>query len=112
MIVTGVVLFFMARGVAILSLPMGMFLLGAAVFVSGGLIQGIHTPLFCLPGDILGQELSGTGAGIMDGWMYIGAALAGFPLGWWLDTHGLTSGIGLLGVASVLFGLLAIGIRR
>jgi OPA family glycerol-3-phosphate transporter-like MFS transporter len=112
MAVTGVSLFFMARGAAILALPAGMFLLCATVFIAGGLIQGIHTPLFCLPGDILGQELSGTGAGIMDGWMYVGASLAGFPLGWWLDTRGLSSGITLLGVASLVFGLLAIGIRR
>jgi hypothetical protein len=48
----------------------------------------------------------------MDGWMYVGASLAGFPLGWWLDTYGLSSGIALLGLASLVFGLLAIGIRR
>jgi hypothetical protein len=42
----------------------------------------------------------------------VGASLAGFPLGWWLDTRGLSSGITLLGVASLVFGLLAIGIRR
>lgn len=102
----------MAKGAPLLGAPIGMFLLCAAMFVAGGMIQGIHTPLFCLPGDILGQRLSGTGAGIMDGWMYVGAALAGFPLGWWFDTHGLTAGIALLGVLSLLFGLLAIGIRR
>ena len=112
MALTGANLFFLARGASILALPAGMFLLCATVFVAGGLIQGIHTPLFCLPGDILGQELSGTGAGIMDGWMYVGASLAGFPLGWWLDTYGLSSGIALLGLASLVFGLLAIGIRR
>lgn len=109
---TGLSLLFMARGASILTLPAGMFLLCATVFIAGGLIQGIHTPLFCLPGDILGQDLSGTGAGIMDGWMYVGASLAGFPLGWWLDTHGLSSGIALLGIASLAFGLLAIGIRQ
>lgn len=110
--VTAAALGFLSLGAPILGLPMGMLWLGVAMFIAGGLIQGMHTPLFCLPGDLLGQSLSGTGAGIMDGWMYIGAALAGFPLGWWLDTYGLTSGLALLGVVSLLFGLLALGIRR
>jgi OPA family sugar phosphate sensor protein UhpC-like MFS transporter len=112
LIVTGGALGFLSLGAPILGLPMGLLWLGAAMFIAGGLIQGMHTPLFCLPGDVLGQSLSGTGAGIMDGWMYIGAALAGFPLGWWLDTYGLTSGLALLGAASLAFGLLALGIRR
>jgi sugar phosphate permease len=112
LIVTGGALGFLSLGAPILGLPMGLLWLGAAMFLAGGLIQGMHTPLFCLPGDVLGQSLSGTGAGIMDGWMYIGAALAGFPLGWWLDTYGLTSGLALLGAASLAFGLLALGIRR
>lgn len=90
----------------------GPVVLGLAVFIAGGLIQGMHTPLFCLPGDILGQQHAGTGAGIMDGWMYIGAALAGAPLGWWLDTYGLASGIQLLAVCCLVFGLLAWGIKR
>lgn len=112
LLAAGGALWFLAWGAPILNLPMGTLWLALAVFVAGGLIQGIHTPLFCLPGDVLGQSLSGTGAGIMDGWMYVGAALAGFPLGWWLDTHGLTAGIALLGTVSIVFGLLACGIRR
>ena len=112
MIVAAGALLVMAQGAPILSRPMGMLLLCAAMFVAGGLIQGIHTPLFCLPGDILGQRLSGTGAGIMDGWMYVGAALAGFPLGWWFDQYGLTAGLALLAVLSLVFGLVAIGVRR
>jgi len=112
LIAAGAALYVLSRGAALLDWPVGMFTLCAAVFASGGLIQGIHTPLFCLPADILGRRLSGTGAGIMDGWMYVGAALAGFPLGWWLDTYGLTSGIALLGGASMLFGIIAIAIRR
>jgi sugar phosphate permease len=112
MIASGAALFYLAKGASLLDLPAGMLLLCAGVFLSGGLIQGIHTPLFCLPGDILGQELAGTGAGIMDGWMYVGAALAGFPLGWWFDTYGLMSGLALLGGVSVAFGLVAVAIRR
>lgn len=112
MIAAGGALFVLSQSAASPDSPIGMFVLCASVFASGGLIQGIHTPLFCLPGDILGQGLSGTGAGIMDGWMYVGAALAGYPLGWWLDTHGLTSGIALLGTVSIVFGLIAIAIRR
>ncbi len=112
LIVAAGALGFLSLGAPILGLPRGLLWLGAAMFIAGGLIQGMHTPLFCLPGDVLGASLSGTGAGIMDGWMYIGAALAGFPLGWWLDTQGLTSGLALLGAASMAFGLLALGIRR
>ncbi|MBP8911840.1 MAG: MFS transporter [Phycisphaerae bacterium] len=112
MVGTAGALLVLAQGASLLEAPMGVFWLCVVTFVAGGLIQGIHTPLFCLPGDILGQRLSGTGTGIMDGWMYVGAALAGFPLGWWFDAHGLTAGIALLGVLSLLFGLLAIGIRR
>ncbi len=112
MIAAGGALLFLSRGASLLDSPFGLAIVSVAVFVSGGLIQGIHTPLFCLPGDILGQKLSGTGAGIMDGWMYVGAALAGFPLGWWLDTHGLASGIALLGGASIVFGFAAATIRR
>ncbi len=112
MIAAGGALFLLSRGASLLDSRLGLFIVCAAVFISGGLIQGIHTPLFCLPGDILGQRSSGTGAGIMDGWMYVGAALAGFPLGWWLDAHGLTSGIALLGGASVIFGFVAVAIGR
>ena len=91
---------------------MGLFLLGAAMFISGGLIQGIQTPLFDLPGDILGKEMGGTGAGIMDGWMYVGASFAGVFLGWWLDSYGLTSGVMLMAIVSVASGLLAIPIQK
>lgn len=105
-------LFYIAKGPAILNYPMGLFLLGVAMFVSGGLIQGIQTPLFDLPGDILGREMGGTGVGIMDGWMYVGASFAGVFLGWWLDSYGLLSGVMLMAVVGVVSGLLAILIRR
>ncbi len=105
-------LFFIARGSVILHYPMGTLLLSTAMFLSGGLIQALQTPLFNLPGDILGKELSGTGVGIMDGWMYIGAAFAGVFLGWWLDTYGLTSGIMLMAVVNLVSGLFCIIIRK
>ncbi len=108
----GLPLFYIAQGPVILDYPMGLFLLGAGLFVSGGLIQAIQTPLFDLPGDILGKEIGGTGVGIMDGWMYIGAAFAGIFLGWWLDTYGLLSGIFLMAVVSFVSGLLSIAIRK
>jgi len=111
-ILGGLPLFYIAKGPVILDYPMGLFLLGAAMFISGGLIQAIQTPLFDLPGDILGKEMGGTGAGIMDGWMYIGASFAGVFLGWWLDTYGLTSGVMLMAIVSVVSGLLAIPIQK
>lgn len=108
----GLPLFYIAKGAEILDYPMGLFLLGGAMFLSGGLIQGVQTPLFDLPGDILGKEMGGTGVGIMDGWMYIGASFAGVFLGWWLDSYGLTSGVMLMAVVSIVSGLLAIPIRK
>jgi len=91
---------------------MGLYLVAAAIFLSGGLIQGLQTPLFNLPGDILGREMGGTGVGIMDGWMYVGAAFAGVFLGWWLDNYGLVSGVMLMAVVSIVSGLLAIPIQK
>jgi OPA family glycerol-3-phosphate transporter-like MFS transporter len=111
-IISAGALFFIGQGSAILQYPMGTFLLSVAMFLAGGLNQGLQTPLFNLPGDILGKELSGTGVGIMDGWMYIGAAFAGVFLGWWLDTYGLLSGIVLMAVVSLVSGLLSIPIRK
>ncbi len=105
-------LFYIARGPVILSDPMGIFLLGTAMFVSGGLIQAVLTPLFALSGDILGREISGTGVGIMNGWMYVGASFAGVFLGWWLDSYGLTSGIWLMGIVGIVSGLLATLIQK
>ena len=105
-------LLFMAQGSVILQYPKGLLILSAAMFLAGGLIQGLQAPLFNLPGDVLGQELGGTGAGIMDGWMYVGAAFAGVFLGWWLDTYGLLSGIVFMAVVSFVSGLLSLGIRK
>ena len=82
------------------------------MFLSGGLIQGVQTPLFDLPGDILGKEMGGTGVGIMDGWMYVGASFAGVFLGWWFDQYGYVSGIQLMGIVGIISGLLAIPIQK
>jgi sugar phosphate permease len=111
-VISGGALLFIGQGSVILQYPMGTFLLSAAMFLAGGFIQGLQTPLFDLPGDILGKELGGTGAGIMDGWMYVGAAFAGVFLGWWLDTYGQLSGIFLMAVVSFVSGLLSIAIRK
>ena len=105
-------LFYIAKGPVILGYPMGLFLLGTAMFLSGGLIQAVQTPLFDLPGDILGKEMGGTGVGIMDGWMYVGASFAGVFLGWWLDQFGYVSGIQLMGIVGIVSGLLAIPIQK
>lgn len=105
-------LFFVAQGSSVLDYPLGLYLLGGAMFVSGGLIQAIQTPLFDLPGDILGKEMGGTGVGIMDGWMYVGASFSGVFMGWWLDSYGLTSGVTLMATVSAVSGLLAIAIRK
>ena len=82
------------------------------MFISGGMIQAVQTPLFDLPGDILGVDRGGTGVGIMDGWMYVGASFAGVFLGWWLDTYGLLSGVSLMAAVSLVSGLAAALIRR
>ena len=115
-------LFYIAQGPVILEygsslalpwgLAVGLVLVGTALFISGGMVQAIQTPLFDLPGDILGAELGGTGVGIMDGWMYVGASFAGVFLGWWLDTYGLLSGVSLMAAVSLVSGLAAALIRR
>ena len=110
-------IYFIAQGAPILSISVlgiriGLFLLLAAMFIGGGLIQAIQTPLFDLPGDILGKDIGGTGAGIMDGWMYVGAAFSGFFLGGVLDNYGLTAGLMLMAVVSLISGLLAIPIQK
>ena len=110
-------IFFIAQGapileISILGVRAGLFLLFVAMFLGGGLIQGAQTPLFNLPGDILGKEMGGTGAGIMDGWLYLGAAFSGFFLGGILDNYGLTQGLVLMAAVSVVSGLLAILIQK
>ena len=100
-------LFVIAKGASI-----GILALGIALFLSGGLIQAVQTPLFALAGDIMGQERGATTVGIMDGWMYVGASLSGVFLGYILDTHGLLAGVSLMGGVSLVCGFVSILIRR
>jgi sugar phosphate permease len=72
----------------------------------------VHTPLFSLAGDIMGRELSSTASGIMDGWLYVGASLAGIGLGYIFDSYSLFSGVLVMAVVALCCGLLAILIRR
>ena len=91
---------------------LNIIVLSAALFVSGGMIQAVQTPLFTMPADILGKRMGSTGAGIMDGWMYIGASLAGVGLGGILDVHGLTTGVLVMAAAAFVCGLVIIPTQR
>ncbi|MHC4983625.1 MAG: MFS transporter [Planctomycetota bacterium] len=95
----------------VVTITWGWVTLGVLFFASGGLIMGVQTPMFDLPGDILGKESGGTGVGILDGWMYVAASLAGYGLGWWLGKFGVP-GMHLLGAVAIVCGLVAIPIRK
>ena len=82
------------------------------LFLAGGLIQGIQTPLFNLPGDILGRTSASTGAGIMDGWMYVGAILTGFGMGYIIDIFGFTISFYVMGVTALLGAIIILPVRR
>ncbi len=112
LLVGSIPLLYLSKGAVILDQPHGVLIVGLAMFLSGGLIQAVQTPLFDLPGDILGRHMSGTGVGIMDGWMYLGAAFAGVFMGWWLDNYGYGSGIQLMGYVGIVSGLIAIPIQK
>ena len=84
----------------------------AALFVAGGMVQAVHTPLFSLAGDLLGTELSSTGAGILDGWLYVGASLAGVGLGHVFDAYSLASGVWLMAGVAAVCALVAVPIQR
>jgi sugar phosphate permease len=103
-----------AAALAVIALGPSVPVVGiaAALFVAGGLIQAVQTPLFSLAGDIMGKELGATGVGIMDGWMYAGASLAGVGLGWVFDTYSLAAGVLLMVGVAVTCGLVAILIRK
>lgn len=82
------------------------------LFLAGGLIQGIQTPLFNLPGDILGRASAGTGSGIMDGWMYAGAILTGFAMGYFIDVFGFRASFNFIGVVALIGAGLILPVRR
>ncbi|MEW6622468.1 MAG: MFS transporter [Bacillota bacterium] len=85
---SGILVFLAFQGTNITAKPGGFALLAFSLFLLGGCIHGVQVPLFNLPGDLLGYRLCGTGTGIMNGWSYIGASLAGVLLGWILDNQG------------------------
>jgi MFS transporter, OPA family, glycerol-3-phosphate transporter len=102
----------LARVDFILNSPYRLWLIGAAIFVCGGMIQAMETPLYVLPGQILGKERGATGVGIMGGCMYIGASLSGVFLGWWLDHYSVSSMLILLAYVCVFSSLVSATIRR
>lgn len=99
-------------GLRILMLPGGVVILGALLFFAGGCIQGVQTPLFNLPGDILGTRLGGTGVGIVNGWSYLGASFAGISLGAMMDAFGLTSCLLLMAGISLAGAVVTAVLRR
>lgn len=96
----------------ILSFRCGSLLIAITIFICGGTIQGLETPLYMLPGQILGKRRGATGVGIMNGYMYVGASLSGFFLGWWLDAFSVRSMLLLLAGICVLSSLVSVAIRR
>lgn len=82
------------------------------LFLAGGLIQGVQTPLFNLPGDILGRTNASTGAGIMDGWMYAGAILTGFAMGYFIDVFGFAASFNVMGVMALIGAVIILPVRR
>ena len=87
-------------------MPGGLWIFGTCLFIAGGCIQGIQAPIFNLPSAILGSRLGGTGAGITNGWSYIGASLSGVLLGSFLDSQGFISIFLVMSLVSVLGGIL------
>ncbi len=90
--------------------PIGVLMV--LLFLAGGLIKGIQTPLFNLPGDILGRTSASTGAGIMDGWMYVGAILTGFGMGYFVDVFGFTVSFYIMGALALLGAIIILPVRR
>ncbi len=90
----------------------GIVILTFLLFLSGGCIQGAQSPIFNLPGDILGSRLGGTGVGIVNGWSYMGASLAGGAFGSIMDNFGLTSCIFFMALISSIGAILVCIIRK
>jgi len=99
-------------GPSLIAMNGGIAILAIMLFLAGGCIQGVQAPIFNLPGDILGSRLGGTGVGVVNGWSYIGASFAGGTLGFMMDNFGLTSGILLMAVISLLGAVGAVVIRK
>lgn len=82
------------------------------LFFAGGLIQGIQTPLFNLPGDVLGRTSASTGSGIMDGWMYAGAILTGVGMGAVIDVFGYAPSFYIMAVVAIFGALIILPVKR
>ncbi|MBN1853594.1 MAG: hypothetical protein JW829_12755 [Pirellulales bacterium] len=87
-------------------------MIAITIFICGGTIQALETPLYLLPGQILGKQRGATGVGIMNGYQYVGASLSGFFLGWWQDEFSVGSMLLLLAGVCVLSSLVSVAIRR
>lgn len=99
-------------GSGLLNMKNGIVILTFLLFLSGGCIQGAQSPIFNLPGDILGSRLGGTGVGIVNGWSYMGASLAGGAFGSIMDNFGLTSCIFFMALISSIGAILVCIIRK
>lgn len=103
---------FLAQVDFIRTSPYKLWMLSATIFLCGGTIQALETPLYLLPGQILGKRRGATGVGIMNGYMYVGASLSGFFLGWWLDQFSVSSMLLLLAGVCVFSSLVALAVHR
>lgn len=110
-LVGGICIIFLSKGAAILSMPGGTVLLSAAIFIGGGIIQSLQAPIFNIPADILGNRLSGTGVGIMNGYGYVGAAFAGVGFGWLIDTFGSSTAMPVAGALCICGAILSFMLR-
>ncbi len=110
--ISSVALFVLSMGPSLMDLPGGVALVVALLFISGGLIQAVMAPMCCLPGDIFGAKLGGTGNGILNGVGYIGAIFAGTLLGSIMDAGGFMMGIISLAIIAAVGTLLSFTIRR
>lgn len=99
-------------GANLLNMKNGIAILTFLLFLAGGCIQGAQSPIFNLPGDILGSRLGGTGVGVVNGWSYMGASLAGAVFGCIMDNFGLTSCIFFMALVSLVGTILVCLIKR
>jgi OPA family glycerol-3-phosphate transporter-like MFS transporter len=111
-ILSSICLFVLSMGPKLLGWPAGVAIVVALLFIAGGVNQAIMAPMCCLPGDIFGAQLGGTGNGIMNGVGYVGAIFAGTILGAVMDVSGFMMGIIVLAIMSAVGAGLSFAIRR
>jgi len=107
----GLIIFYMV-GMMTISQSLTVIVLGLIFFISGGCIQGLQAPLFNMPQSILGERLSGTGTGVINGWSYIGASLSGISLGWIFDSYGFGAGVLLMALISCFGGIVISFVKK